>query len=183
MVLLVGLVMLVLVTLAAVTSHNLARTSLKVVSNMEFRNDAAAAAQQTIETAISSILFAQQPTQVFGTSAAACGGANSQCFDVNGDGTPDTTVTLTPAPTCLTSRTITSQELNLSDPEDLGCATSVSQSFGLAGTADTPSLCAQSTWEVRAVAEDTATRARVAIRQGLGMRLSSADVSLACPEP
>jgi len=179
-VLLVGLVMLVLVTLAAVTSYNLARGGLQVVANMGYRNDAAAAAQQAIETAISSIAFADRPTEVF-LDNGACGDLNSRCYDVNGDGADDLVVTLAPPPTCRTGRVLSTQELDVTNSEDLGCTVSAGQTFGVAGTTEPASLCAQTMWDVRAVAEDAATRSRVAIVQGVALRVPSGDIATACP--
>ena len=179
-VLLVGLVMLVLVTLAAVTGYNLSRGSLQAVSNMGYRNDAAAAAQQAIEAAISSLVFAETPEAVF-EGNGACGGPNSRCYDVNGDGTDDVTVTLSPAPACRTGRVLSTQELDVTDTEDLGCTVSAGQSFGVAGTTSPASLCAQTLWDVRAVADDAATRSRVAVTQGVAVRVPSGDIATACP--
>jgi len=179
-VLLVGLVMLVLVTIAAVTSYNLARGGSQVVSNMGYRNDTAAAAQQAIETAISSIAFADSPTAVFFDNGA-CGDPNSRCYDVNGDGTDDLVVSLTPPPACRTGRVLSTQELDVTDSEDLGCTVSASQTFGVAGTTEPASLCAQTMWDVRAVASDAATRSQVAVVQGVALRVPSGDIATACP--
>ena len=179
-VLLVGLVMLVLVTLAAVTSYNLARGGMQVVTNMGYRNDTAAAAQQAIETAISSIAFADTPTSVFFDNGA-CGDLNSRCYDVNGDGADDLVVSLTPPPACRTGRVLSTQELDVTNSEDLGCTVSASQTFGVAGTTEPASLCAQTMWDVRAVATDEATRSRVAIVQGVALRVPSGDIATACP--
>ncbi len=179
-VLLVGLVMLVLVTLAAVTSYNLSRSGWQAVSNMGYRSDAAAAAQQAIEAAISSTAFAEAPDAVFAGNGA-CGGANSRCYDLDGDGTDDVSVTLTPNPQCRVGRVLRTQELDLTNPEDLGCSISASQSFGVAGTTQPASLCAQTLWNVRALAEDSATRAQAAVTQGISVRVPSGDLSTACP--
>ncbi|MCD6679700.1 MAG: hypothetical protein LT102_03430 [Burkholderiaceae bacterium] len=179
-VLLVGLVMLVLVMIAAVTSYNLARSGMQVVANMGYRNDAAAAAQQAIETAISSITFAEKPDAVFATSGA-CGDPNSLCYDIDGDGADDLTVSLAPNPICRTGRVLSTQELDLTNTEDLGCSVSAAQSFGVVGTTAPASLCAQTQWDIRAVARDEVTRTRVAITQGVGLRVPSGDIASACP--
>lgn len=179
-VLLVGLVMLVLVTLAAVTSYNLSRGGLQAVANMGYRNDAAAAAQQAIEAAISTIAFAETPEAVF-VGNGACSTANSRCYDIDGDGVEDIDVTLTPNPSCRTGRVLSTQELDVTNSEDLGCMVSAAQSFGIAGTTEPASLCAQTLWDIRAVAEDATTRSRVAVNQGVALRVPSGDIATACP--
>jgi len=180
-VLLVGLVMLVLVTIAAVTSYNLSRSGLQAVSNMGYRNDVAAAAQQAIEDAISSIAFAEKPAAVFELSGGCGGNPNGRCYDIDGDGVEDLEVALEPNPECRVGRVLRTQELDLTNPEDLGCSVSAGQSFGVVGTTQPASLCAQTLWNIRAVAEDRTTRARTAVSQGVSVRVPSGDLSTACP--
>ena len=55
--LMVGLVMLVLMTLMAVSAINTTSTNVQVVGNAQFREEANAAAQQAIESVISTITF------------------------------------------------------------------------------------------------------------------------------
>jgi len=86
-VLLMGLIMLVVMTLIALVAINLSTSSIQVVGNSQFRQEALAAGQKAIETVISSSDFM--------TTAP-----RPQTIDVNMDGTPDFTVTFTPAPSC-----------------------------------------------------------------------------------
>ncbi|UCE32885.1 MAG: hypothetical protein JSW68_06310 [Burkholderiales bacterium] len=178
--LLVGLIMLVLITMAAVTAHNLARGNLQAVANMGYHNDTAAAAQQTIEAVISSTKFVQAPNAVF-SGDGACPAVNTRCYDVNGDGSVDVRVGLTPAPACRTGRVLSTAELDFDEPEDLGCAVSTSQTFGIKGSVTADSLCGQTVWDVRARADDAATRTSVRVTQGVGVRVSLDDLEAFCP--
>ena len=89
--LIIALIMLVLLTLFAVSSFNTANTNLKVVGNMQQRSEALNAAQGAIESVISTPLFIANPANAV---LNPCGTANTLCTDVTGDGTADFTTTL-----------------------------------------------------------------------------------------
>jgi Tfp pilus assembly protein PilX len=175
MTLFVALIMLVLMTLFAVSSFNLGKSSLQVVGNMQSRNQSFTAAQGTLEEAISATWFSATPANAL---VAPCGTPNTRCVDVNGDGINDVTVRLNPAPACLTSQTVKNATLNLALAIDAGCATGVSQTFGIMGTATADSLCADTLWELTAAATDNITQARATVVQGVTLRVSK-DTS--CP--
>jgi hypothetical protein len=145
---------------------------------MQSRNQAVVSAQGTIEEAISTTRFFQNPTLVF---LQPCAGSNTRCYDVNADGKPDITVTLTPNPACVMAKTIPSASLDLSNPEDLGCSIGTSQTFGIVGSASGDSLCANSVWEINAVAVDAITQARATVTQGVAVRVSTDSVATTCP--
>lgn len=176
--LVVALVMLVLLTLLAVSSFHLGKGSLEVVGNMQSRNQAVAAAQSTIEQAISSTQFFQNPAAVFDEP---CGGANTRCFDINGDGSNDITVALT-TPACIKAVSIPLASLNLADAADAACTLGTSQSFGVAGVPTGNSLCADSVWELNAVATDDITEAQATVTEGVAVRVSTDDVAASCPD-
>lgn len=179
MTLIVALIMLVLMTLFATTSFNIGKSSLQVVGNMQQRTQALAAAQTTLEEVISQTDFADTPANAL---TAPCGAvANTRCVDVNGDGVNDITVALIPAPTCMSSQIIKSSSLDLTKPADLGCSKGVSQSFGVVGSASDDSLCANTTWEITAVATDNVTGAKATLVQGVTLRVSSANIATSCP--
>ena len=176
MTLFVALIMLVLMTLFAVTSFNLGKSSVQVVGNMQSRNQALVAAQGTLEEAISATWFTATPANAL---VAPCAGtANTRCVDVNGDGVNDITVQLSPIPACLTSQTVKNATLNLALAIDAGCATGVTQTFGIVGTTSSDSLCADTLWELTAAAADNITQARATVVQGVTLRVSK-DTS--CP--
>ena len=83
--LLVALIMLVLLTLVAVSAINSTTSSVQMVGNAQFREEANAAAQQAIEQVLSTPDFMTTPPV-------------AQNIDVNRDGTADYTVTFAPAP-------------------------------------------------------------------------------------
>lgn len=179
MTLIVALIMLVLMTLFAMTSFNIGKSSLQVVGNMQQRTQTLAAAQATLEETISQPDFAATPDNAL---TAPCGAvANTRCFDVNGSGAKDISVKLFPKPTCMSAQVVKSSSLNLTNPADLGCSKGVSQSFGIMGTASDDSLCADTMWEIFAVATDNVTQASATVVQGVTVRVSSANIATSCP--
>jgi Tfp pilus assembly protein PilX len=176
MTLFVALIMLVLMTLFAVSSFNLGKSSVQVVGNMQSRNQALVAAQGTLEEAISATWFTATPANAL--VAPCLGTANTRCVDVNGDGVNDVTVQLSPIPACQTSQTVKNATLNLALAIDAGCATGVTQTFGIMGTTSSDSLCADTLWELTAAAADNITQARATVVQGVTLRVSK-DTS--CP--
>lgn len=178
--LLVSLVMLLLITVITVTSFNMGRGSLEVVGNMQQRSEGIEIAQGVLETVVSTTDFFMDPANAI---TSPCGGtANTVCVDFNGDGTTDKTVTLSPPPACIKAQGVLNTELNLADPEDLGCAVGASGSFGIAGVASGSSLCANSVWEINAVVSSTtATTALASVTRGDAVRVSTDDIATSCP--
>jgi len=136
--LLVALIMLVLLTLTAVSAINSTTTSLQMVGNAQFTEEANAAAQQAIENVISS--------NGFETTAPA-----PQNIDINNDGTADYTVTFSPAPQCISVKAVT-----VGDP---GVPTICASSIG--------AVCFWTEWDIRAVVSDAKTGASVNLHQGV----------------
>lgn len=178
MALVVGLILLALMTIMAITSFNVGRTSLDIVGNMQQRQQVIIAANSAIQEAISTVRLFQAPGAIF---LAPCNNvANTRCFDINGDGTNDITVALSPQPTCIQSQTIPNAALQLGNPNEAGCTTGAAQTFGIEGTATGSSLCANSVWEITAVATDTVTEAEVTVTEGAAVRVSTDDVGTTC---
>jgi hypothetical protein len=178
MTLLVALIMLVLMTLFAVSTFNLGKSGLQAVGNMQSRNQTVGAAQVALSEAISLPIFTTTPANAL---VSPCAAPNTRCVDVNGDGINDVTVTLAPAPACLASQAIKNASLNLSLASDAGCTTGASQSFGIVGSATGDSLCANTLWELTASAVDNLTQARASVVQGVTVRSSKDDVVNNCP--
>lgn len=138
--LLIGMIMLVLLTLIAVSSIESTTSSLQLVGNAQFRQEASAAAQQAIENVISNTTFT--------TTAPA-----PQSIDINNDGVVDYTVTFAPAPSCSSYKAVdTATELSL--PTDC---------YNSPGTVS----CYRTTWDISAVVNDRTTGANVALHQGI----------------
>lgn len=180
--LIVSLIILVLMTLLAVTSFNLSKNDLTMVGNMQQRDQATDAAREVLETTYSSTAFMDTPNNaIIGT----CNGAsvsNADCFDLNGDGTDDVKVALTPKPSCTMAQSILNSSLNLSNADDLGCTVGVSNQSGVVGVSSTgASLCANTIWELDAVATDLSSGAQSSVSAGAAARTSTDNVAAACP--
>lgn len=172
--LLVALIMLVMITLFAISAFNTGTTNLKVVGNMQARSEALNVAQQAIETVVSTPLFIASPANAV---AIPCGAPNTLCTDIAGIGVTEYTTRLTPQPSCVTVRPIKNEELVLTNPEDLGCAAGQVQQFGVAGAVSGNSLCANTVWEITAETTGAATGAKVAVTQGVGVKVGVDDTS------
>ena len=162
--LLVSLIMLVMLTLFAISAMNTSTTNLKVVGNMQAQAEAQSAAQAAIEVAISTPTFTSSPNNAI---PSPCSGPNTICTDLNGDGTPELTTTLTPAPACVQAQ--------------------AQGTFGVAGASGTgDSLCGTSVWDVTAQTLGTGTTVtnspvNVTVVQGVGVRVKALDLAANCP--
>jgi Tfp pilus assembly protein PilX len=185
--LLVTLVMLIIITLFAVSAFNTSNTNLKLVGNMQVRQEAFGASMRTIEETISHPDFSKTPANAIPFPCAV--GANTICTDLNGDGTPELTTTLTPNPRCNQGRTIKVQELNFTTvQDDLACIQAQQQgTFGMAGATPTgDSLCGQTVWDIHAQtlsynATAATSDVNVGITQGVGIRIPALDLATSCP--
>ena len=174
--LIVALVILVLLTLLGLGAFQTSLTDMKASGNMQARTEALNAAQETIETVISSRQFVVDPANAL---LRPCDAPNTYCSDLDGDGVPEYKTRLFPAPTCVSNKVLKVTDLDLASSEDLGCAVGQSQQFGVAGvdTAAGDSLCANALWEV--TAETTAVNggASVKVSQGIGLRVGLEEMS------
>jgi hypothetical protein len=164
--------MLVLITLLAVTSFKLSDANFQIVGNSQQRNQALSADQGAIEQLVSNVTFTSNPTNAIPNP---CGGiANTTCVDVNGDGVTDVKVTVTP--TCQSVQHIPAAALNFNNPDDRGCLIGAGQDFGIAGAATNNSLCANTLWDLQAVATDPISNAQYVVNQGTSVRVSTTTV-------
>jgi len=173
----IALVMLVMLTMFAVSSLNSSTSNLKVVGNMQSRGEALNAAQETIETVISTPQFISNPANAV---LNPCGAANTLCTDLTGDGTPEYTTQLVPMPACVSKAGIKMTDLVLTNIEDLGCAAGQQQQFGIQNAVTGDSLCANTMWEITAQTAGAANSARVTVTQGVGVRISIDDMATSC---
>lgn len=178
MTLFVALVMLILITLLAMSTFDLGKSSVQVVNNMQNRDEGIAASRRVLDEAMSSKRFFDTPEDAL---AAPCGDSNKRCHDTNGDGTVDIVTTLS-RPACVKARSIKNSELDLADQEDRGCSVGVSQNFGQVGGAAQQgnSMCADSTWELLATSEDQQVQSQVEVVQGVAVRVSADNVETSC---
>lgn len=177
--LVVSMIMLLLISLLAVSSFTLGKGNLQIVGNMQQRNQAFSAAQAAVAAVISSTQFTSTPTNAIPSNAvpAYCtGGANLTCSDVNGDGNQDIVVAVAPA--CDSIQPIPVTQLDYTNPNDAGCLIGTSQDFGITGASNNNSMCSNSVWDVQASATDQMSGANYVIDQGVAVRVSS---TTACP--
>jgi len=175
--LVVALIMLVLLTLFAVSAMNTSIVNLKVVGNMQSRSEALAAAQASIEQVLSTTQFIADPNNAV---INPCGAANTLCTDVTGDGIPEYTTVLNPKPSCIEGRLLRVSELNLSNSEDLSCAAGQQQQFGVLGSTSGVSLCANTMWDITAQTGSTSTGTTVTLSQGVSTRVTADDLAAVC---
>lgn len=163
-VLLQAMILMIMLFLIAIVSFNMGRQNTIIAGNMQHKAEALTAANQAVEKVISSTTFIDSP------DAALPG--NVASYDVNGDGTNDITVKLSPKPCVKKAQIIKNSELDANKPSDMDCAVNP-PSGGIEGTDTGNSLCADSIWEIAAVAEDDATGAKVEVTTGVGVRVSA----------
>lgn len=175
-----ALIMLVLLTLMAITAFHIGSSQTIIVSNAQHREEATDAAQQAIDQVLNSSNFTSNPATAIPAGSCAGGAANTLCVDVNGDGKPDVTVAITPDPKCVEGWNINNSALDLSKPDDAACANGQSQTFGIAGSTSSNSWCAESGWEITAAATDNVTNTKVTVVQGVSSRVAATDLANNC---
>lgn len=163
--LIIVLIMLVLITLVSITSFKLSNANLQVVDNMQLRNQTHAAARAAIEKTVSTPTFTTIPNVPVTTY-----------FSVGGSNTNDIQVVTTA--TCVEIQPIPNAALNLNNPDDVGCVVGAGQQNGVVGTNGPNSMCANSVWDIQAVATDLSTNSTLTIHQGESVRVS---ITASCP--
>ena len=184
--LLVGMVMLVLLTLLALSAINSSTVNLKVVGNMQYQQEALNAADAAINTVMSSGGFFSTP----GTAPI------SQAVDVNGDGVTDYTVTLA-QPCVLATAPIPLSQLNAAIQNQRVCIPQGNlTNTGIMGqnTGAAPSNCSTVTFQVTATVSDATnvgnllTHANVTLVEAANQRMGTlfanlyaANATIRCP--
>ena len=163
--LLVGLIILVLLTLHALSSFHTSTTQLRIVDNTQDRQSALAASQQAIGQVLSTTEFATNPAAV---------AARAIDVDIDGDNIPDFTITMAPA--CTATLPILNKDLDPDAPDDFDCIAGTS--FGSA------SLCTSMQWDLKAVAViaggAAATGTTVEVHQGVAVRSETGTAVAQC---
>ena len=181
-VLMFSLVILMLMTLLAITALHLGTDQTVIVANSQHKNEGIDAAQLAIETVVNSANFTINPAAAIPSGNCSTGSSNKLCVDSNGDGQNDFTVSLTPQPTCIEAAPIPASQLNFTNAEDLACSVQTQQTFGVVNSnTNANSLCANSTWEINAQAVDTATSTAVSVAQGASVKIAATDMASNCP--
>jgi type II secretory pathway pseudopilin PulG len=162
--LIVALIMLVLLTLIAVSAINSTTSSIQVVGNAQFREEAGAVAQQAIEQVISSNFTTNIPQVVTPISV-----------DINKDGKADYTGQVD-APVCTSEIALTNNQLNPFNAADSPCISSgqatTSGIVGASGVvATTQSWCYRQSWDIKSTVADSNTGANTTVHQGVYIRI------------
>ena len=182
----VVLVLMLVMVWFAMSAMRMGRQNLQIVGNRQAETQAIAAAQNAIETTISSDAFTKDPAAVAAVPVAV---------DIDGDGNDDFTAHLSPIPKCVRIRPMKASEISSSDIEKMiatkrtGCL-GTTQPPGSAnggfveetGTrvlaGDTP--CFATEWNVSAAVSDPVTHTDVTVAQGVAIRLLKEDAENSC---
>ena len=156
----ISMVMLVLITIMVIAAYSLSTTNLRVVGNVQAREEAAAAANLIIEETLQSPFY-ESWLEVGGVRVALV----DLPVDINDDGDDDYLVTMEP-PLCVRAT--------------VG-GTTTSSSVDLPGM--TSSKVFNTIWELDATATATATGAKVQVIQAVRILLSETDKDLLCFPP
>jgi Tfp pilus assembly protein PilX len=165
--LIVALVMLMLLTLMALSAMRSTTSTIQVVGNAQFREEAAVAAQQGIEQIISNNFTASAAA----STVVVTFGAATYTAQVE-------------TPTCISSIGLTNNQLDPTKAVDAVClgsgaATNTGSVIsGVAPTSTAQSWCYDQKWDIRATVADVNTGANTAVRQGVAMRVPAGTV---CP--
>jgi len=174
--LVVAMIFLILLSLFAASAFKSSTGNLRIVGNMQSRQEAIAVGQKALEKTISSSEFSSNPAGVAATPVTV---------DIDGNGTVDYTATLNPQPHCYRTKPIKSNDLNPDLAADRSCMKS---SGTLQGGLDIPdaaaeagnSLCANSEWNIGAQVVDARSGAKVIINEGVGVRVLETDAANSC---
>lgn len=155
MVLIVSLILLVLMTVLAVSAINSSITNLKLSRNAQGMRESEAAVQQALTSFISNNLNFLTPPA----------GATTSTVDINADGTNDYTVTIA-VPTCI----------SFQDPAPLTAIDSMTDTTmqkKCKNSADVSGIqCKTKTMDFQGTVSDTLSGANVTIHQGSGRVLA-----------
>ncbi len=149
--LLVGLILLGVIMLMAVSAFMMSSSNLKSVGNLQFRNEAIAATNKAIE-------------QVIGSPFTTAPAAETIDVDIDNDGKTDYVVAIA-TPTCIKA--------------DLASATapsslSLGPGFAVAATWNT-------VWDIDATVSDAASGASIRVHSGVRILLSQSQKDSVCP--
>ncbi|MFP5398254.1 MAG: hypothetical protein ACLGIT_07980 [Gammaproteobacteria bacterium] len=189
--LLVAMIFLLIFAVMAAAAFRQSLTSVQAIGNMQWRNEAVAAANDAIDRLLSTADFATN-------TAVVTQQVNAAPFqvDINGDDVNDISVSFPvvaldgvnkAGPRCLRAEPVKSAELDADLPADAGCFGSTASttsglgiettSGGTGNVKSTPSLCANTEWTMTVRAVDVVTNTSVDVVQGVGVRVPTTSVS------
>ena len=174
--LVVTLIFLMIMSMMTISMFKMSTTNARITGNAQVRSEALAAAQLALASTISNTQFSSDPALIAATPFSV---------DVDADGKADYEVKRDPRPKCNKVKTLKTSQLDPTVPADLGCMGSSGASnsgidSALTGTGNGDSMCANSEWNIRASVVDPASKAEVAINQGVALRVLVTDADSAC---
>lgn len=149
--LVVGLIMLVVITLLTISAFTMSVGNLKAVGNMQFRNEAIAAANMAIEQTININFSTIDPANY----------PSAMNIDIDQDNTTDYVVNIN-QPTCLK---YSPAPVNLDSLSGVNSNVTNSNDF-------------LTLWEISVTAQNLATGATAIAKQGINKRLTQAEYLL-----
>lgn len=179
-VLFVGLIMLILITLIAVSAIRLAKTNMLIAGNEQFQMEAEDAANYHLDQALNTDKFTTTNLKAEPNTLPAFDGSSASSSQ-------EYNVTI-PTPTCKRYRYLKKSELvgagNSVPLENIACFGSAGGS-GItivvdAASLNDNSLCATSLWEMTADVEVPSTGTKAQVAQGVEMRIDYAEAKSAC---
>ncbi|QHE76992.1 hypothetical protein F9Z44_13525 [Hydrogenophaga sp. PBL-H3] len=160
--LVVSLIMLVLITLVAVSAIRFGVVNLKIAGNAQVQTEATTAAQTTIENLIEEINVAEN-LDAIQAKAALSVVTGSQSYPV-----------AVVKPACKISVPVLNQELNTASAADIPCFESADSDFAYKPDG-TPigklSACNRQQWDLEVSVNDASTGASLTMVQGLSVRV------------
>lgn len=169
--LIVGLIMLLLITLAVTAGFTLSNTNLKSVGNMQSRNEAVAASNRAIEEVAASLLL----PGVDGSPSLAAPQATASRVDIDNDGKFDYRVDIA-APTCVrATKSAGTGGGGAIGPGGIGGGASTAGS-GLNALPDQYN----SVWDISTTVTHAASGTVTSVRQGVRALLSKAQFEALC---
>jgi len=189
-VLLVTMILLLVFAVMVAASFRGSLTSAQAIGNMQWRNEAITAANDAIDSLLSSADFATNAANV----TAQVNGTPFR-LDANGDGVNDISVSFPPVeidgvtragPRCLRAEPIPTASLDPDVPADVGCFGSSgggssglgqeTSAGGIGTVTQSPSLCSNTEWSITVRATDPVTNTSVDVVQGVGVRVPTTAV-------
>ena len=171
--LVLGMIMLILLTLLAISAFQATNVNLRIAGNMQVRQETLDAAQTGVEQVLSSPAFVDPTTPPAPISV----GLNGATYTVN----------FNPAPACTSIVDIPSEDLVPTNPDDFVCIPSAalpgsgSGIFLPSGAPAPPSYCSNTRFAVIAQVADANTGSNTTLEQGVAVRISKAKALNACP--
>ena len=149
MVLILSLIMLVVMTLLAVSAIRLSSTNLRTVANAQARSEAMSVAQRTVDL----ILSTNFTDNIAGTEQVLTVSEGGKNYSVS-----------VARPCLVRLMPIMNVDLDLAIEEEAKCIDTVSNPY---------SACAQTIWQIQASASSGWFGANVAITQGTGIKMDN----------